>query len=185
MFIFLSINKWETEKKNCRQVCREYCQSYRLPQQITWHGNSFGVFNICTDFLMPSPPATTRQQSPVCSKEISYMRVSLINRTVCCTQTVWSISLPTRNYRCSLHTRQVTTSQHDPWPCREVYVNRKEDMNYKIGKKEGRKNEREDPPYPTMLADISRTAQGCRLSRRIPNPISKGVTHTSSFLRRY
>ena len=60
----------------------------------------FQGFNICTDFLMPSTPATTRQSSLVCSKEISYMRVSLIIRTDC---------LPARDYRCSLHTGKSLT----------------------------------------------------------------------------
>ena len=50
----------------CQGQSWENVSQYRHPQQITWHGYSFGVFNICTDFLMPSPPATTRQQSPVC-----------------------------------------------------------------------------------------------------------------------
>ena len=45
------------------------------------------------------------------SKEISYIRVSLIISTEC---------LPARNYRCSLHTWQVTCSHYDPWPCKEV-----------------------------------------------------------------
>ena len=43
-------------------------------------------------------------------------------------------------------------------------------------------------PYHLYLitpANTNRTAQGCRPSRRIPNPISKGVTHTSCFTRRY
>ena len=51
---------------------------------------------------------------------------------------------------------------------------------------EGRKDERGIAhPYPITPANTSRTTQGCRPSRRIPNPISKGVTHTSSFPRRY
>ncbi len=57
-------------------------------------------------------------------------------------------------------------------------------MENKMKYKEGRMKE-EAHPYPIMPADTSRTAQGCRPSRRIPNPISKGVTHTSSFPRRY
>ena len=34
--------KGKRKKKFCR-VCRENCQSYRHPQQITWQVNSFGV----------------------------------------------------------------------------------------------------------------------------------------------
>ena len=36
-------------------------------------------------------------------------------------------------------------------------------------------------PYPITPANTSKTAQGCRLSRCIPNPIPKGVTHTRNF----
>ena len=80
IFSFIIIR---TRKKKCCQVCRENCQSYKHPQQITWHGNSFRV-------LTPSTPANTRQLSLVCSKDISYIRVSLIVRTK---------FLAARNYR--------------------------------------------------------------------------------------
>ena len=54
--------------------------------------------------------------------------------------------LPARNNMCALHTRQVINSQYDPWSCREVYNDRKEDMSYIKWKIKRRKEERGSPP---------------------------------------
>ena len=47
-------------KKKCSRVCRENCQSYRHPQQITWHCKSF--YGIRGMFLDLSKSYLTNQQ---------------------------------------------------------------------------------------------------------------------------